>query len=76
MRTEGLVIDKNQTHKHRVHAGKLDDPGTILEHTPRKSLKLLAEETGVSTSSVRPAIQFLKLRPNKTIVIHARLAAT
>jgi DeoR/GlpR family transcriptional regulator of sugar metabolism len=35
---------------------KLDDIGARLEHTPRKSLKRLAQETGVSKSSARRAI--------------------
>jgi hypothetical protein len=42
-----------------------------LEHTPRKSVKRLAQETGVSKSSARTATQLLKLRPYKTTVIHA-----
>jgi hypothetical protein len=50
---------------------KLDDIGARLEHTPRKSLKRLAQETIVSTSSARTATQFLKLRPYKTTVIYA-----
>jgi hypothetical protein len=50
---------------------KLDDVGARLEHTPRKSLKCLAKETGVSKYSTRSATQLLKLRPYKTTVIHA-----
>jgi hypothetical protein len=46
---------------------KLDDIWARLEH---KSLKRLAEETGVSESSARMAIQLPKLRRYKT-VIHA-----
>jgi hypothetical protein len=53
----------------------LDDIGARLEHTPRKSLKHLAEETGVSKSSGKTATKLLKLRPYKTTVIHAHLAA-
>jgi hypothetical protein len=46
--------------------------GARLVHTPRKSLKRLAQETGVSKSSARTATQLLKLRPYKTTtVIHA-----
>jgi hypothetical protein len=41
-----------------------------LEHTPRKSLKRLAQETGVSKPSTRTATQLLNLRPYKTRVIH------
>jgi hypothetical protein len=44
--------------------------GARLEHTPRKSLKRLAQETGVSESSVRMGTQLLKLRPYKRTVIH------
>jgi hypothetical protein len=39
---------------------KLDDTGARLEHTPRKLLKRLAQETGVSKSSARTATQLLK----------------
>jgi hypothetical protein len=65
-------MDKKQKHKRRVLTEeKLDDIGARLELTPRKSLKRLAQETGVSKSSARRATQFLKLRPYKTTVIHA-----
>jgi hypothetical protein len=36
---------------------KLDDIGARFEHPPRKSLKRLAQETGVSKSSARTATQ-------------------
>jgi DNA-binding MurR/RpiR family transcriptional regulator len=52
---------------------KLDDIGARLEHTPRKSLKHLAQETGVSESSVGRVTQLLKFRPYKTT--NPRLAA-
>jgi hypothetical protein len=54
---------------------KFDDIRARLKHTPRKSLKRLAHETGMSKSSARKSIQLLKLRPCKTTVIHALLAA-
>jgi hypothetical protein len=55
----GVLMDKKQNHKRRVLAEeKLRDIGL----TPRKSLKLLAQETGVSKSSPTMATQFLKLR--------------
>jgi hypothetical protein len=54
---------------------KLDDTGARLEHTPRKSLKHLTQETRMSKSSVRRATKLLKLRPYKTAVIYACLAA-
>jgi hypothetical protein len=76
LRTEGLLIDKKQKHKRLVLTEeKLDDTGARLQRAPRKSLKCLARETGVSKSSTRTATQLLKLRPYKTIVIHALLAA-
>jgi hypothetical protein len=49
---------------------KLDDLGARLEHTPRKSLKRLAPDTGLSKSSARRATQLLKLSPYKTTGIH------
>jgi transposase len=72
LRTTGFLIDKKTKHKHRgLPEEKLDEIGARLEHTPRKSLKHLAQETGVSKCSARIATQLLKLRPYKTTVIHA-----
>jgi hypothetical protein len=56
-----------QKHKRGVLAEKLDDIRTRLEHTPRKSLKRLAQ---VSESSARTVTQLMKLRPYKRILIH------
>jgi DNA-binding MurR/RpiR family transcriptional regulator len=50
---------------------KLDDTGARLEHATRKSLKRLAQETGVSKSSARRATQLLNRRPYKPTAIHA-----
>ncbi|PSN42479.1 hypothetical protein C0J52_09800 [Blattella germanica] len=44
---------------------KLNDIAERLEHTPRKSLKRLAHETGVSEFSARNATKLLKLKPYK-----------
>jgi hypothetical protein len=66
LRTTGLLINKKQK-----LSRKLDDRGARLEHTPRKLLKRLAQETGESKSNARTATQFLKLKPYKTTVIHA-----
>jgi hypothetical protein len=75
LRSTGILTRKKQKHKRRVLTEeKLDDTGANLEHTPRESLKRLVQETGVSESSARTAIKFLKLRPYKTTVIHASLA--
>jgi hypothetical protein len=57
----GLLIDKKQKHKRRVLTGeKLDATGPRLEHTPRKSLKRLAQETEMSKSNARTVTQLLK----------------
>jgi hypothetical protein len=76
VRTTGLVIDKKQKLKQLVLTEeKSGEIGARLEHTPRKSLKRLAQATRVSNSSARRAIILLKLRLYKTTVIHAQLAA-
>jgi hypothetical protein len=62
LRTTGLLIDIKQKNKRRVFTEeKLDDIWTRLEPTPGKSLKRLAQETGVSKSNTRTATQLLKL---------------
>jgi hypothetical protein len=77
LRSTGLLIDKKQKHKRRVHTEeKLDDTRAIFEYTPRKSLKRLAPETGVSKPSARTATQLLKLKLYKISVIHARLVTS
>jgi hypothetical protein len=70
LRTE-LLRGKKTEHKGRMLTEKLDDIGARLEHTPRKSLKRLAQDNGASKSSARTAKQLPKLRPYKTTVIHA-----
>jgi hypothetical protein len=68
----GLLRDKKQKHKFRVLTEEaLDDIRARLEYTPSKSPKHLAQETGVSKSSVGMATQLLKLKPYKPTVIHA-----
>jgi hypothetical protein len=57
LRTTRFLIDKKTKHKRRVLTEKLDDIGARLEHTPRKSLKRLAQETGVLKSSAKMATQ-------------------
>jgi hypothetical protein len=62
----GLLRGKKQKYRHQVVTDrKLKDTGTRLEHTDRKSLKRLAQGTGMSKSSVRMATQLLKLGPIK-----------
>jgi hypothetical protein len=59
----GFLRDKKQKHKCRmVPEEKLDDIGARIEHTPKKSLKRLAQEAGVSKFSARKATQLLNLR--------------
>jgi hypothetical protein len=66
------LIDKKQKYKNRVLTEeKLDDKGARLEYTPRKSLKCLAQKTGVTRSSARTATELLNLTPCKTTVINA-----
>jgi hypothetical protein len=61
LKTAGLLIGKKQKHKlQMLNEEKLDDAGARLEHTRRKSLKLLAQETAVSKSNARTATQLLK----------------
>jgi hypothetical protein len=72
LKSTALLIDKKQKHKCRVLTEeKLDDIGARLEHSPRKPLKCLAQETGMSKSTSRTATQLLKLRLYRTTVIHA-----
>jgi transposase len=67
LRSTGLLTEKKQKHKRRV----LTEENLRLEHMPIKSLKSLAQETGVWKSTTRWATQLLKLRPYKATVIHA-----
>jgi transposase len=62
LRTMGLLIDKKAKHKRRALTEEFHDIGARLEHTrtPTKSLKRLAQETGVSKSSATMAAQLLK----------------
>jgi hypothetical protein len=63
LRTMGLLTDKEQKHKCRVLT---EEKLEAIRARPRKSLKCLAQETGVSKPSARTATQLLKLRPYKT----------
>jgi hypothetical protein len=69
------TLNRQEKNKRRVFTEeKSDDIGARLEHTPRKSLKRLAQESGVSTSSASRATQLLKLRPYKTTLIRAMVS--
>jgi transposase len=70
VRWTGSVLDRKAESKRRVLTEeKLDEIGAQLEHTPRKSLRRLAQETGISISSARTAIRLLKHVTFKTVVI-------
>jgi hypothetical protein len=57
----GLLVDKKQKRKCGVFAvEKLDDKGARLEHTSRKSLEELFQDTGVLESNASRATQLLK----------------
>jgi hypothetical protein len=61
LRTTALSADKKQNYKRwALNEEKFDDIGVRLEHVPRKSLKSLAQETGVSKAGARTATQLLK----------------
>jgi hypothetical protein len=72
-RTTGLSTDEKQKPERRVlREEKLDAIRARFEPTPRKSLKRLAQETGLSKLSARRATPLLKLRPYKTTVTCSR----
>jgi hypothetical protein len=73
LRTTWLSTDEKKKHERWVLTEeKLDAIGARLEPTPRKSLKRLAQETGLSKPNARRAAQLLKLRPYKTTVTCSR----
>jgi hypothetical protein len=66
LRETGSLRDKRNELKRQVLTEeKLDDIGARLENSPRKSLKRLAQEAGVSKSSARNATKLLILKPYK-----------
>jgi len=48
---------------------KLDEIGTEFEYCSQKSLRYLAQETSVLESSPQDAIQLLKLKPFKMMMM-------
>lgn len=61
VRATGSLLDRKPELKRRVLTEeKLDEIGARLEHSPRKSLRCLAQETGVSITTVRTATKLLK----------------
>jgi hypothetical protein len=72
LKTTGSSLDKKPGRKWIVLTEEtLDDIGARLETSPRKSLKWLAQETGVLMTSSWRATKLLKLWPYNTTVIHA-----
>ena len=70
--TTGSVLNKK---RHRTKTvlteAKLDYIGAILEHSPQKSLKTLAQQTGMSVSSARKAKLLLHFECNAITPVHA-----
>jgi hypothetical protein len=62
LKTTVLLPNKKPDRKRTVLTEEtLDDIGTRLETSPRKSLKRLAQEIGVLITSIRRATKLLKL---------------
>jgi hypothetical protein len=77
LRSVSILIDNKQKNVRRVLTeGKLHDAGTRLQHTPRKSLKRLTQETGVSKFNARRATKLLNLRPYTFTPCSRRIKAT
>jgi hypothetical protein len=69
VRTHGILIDRKQLKITRVLTVEtLDDIGRSLENYPRKSLRRLALQIGVSVGSVWTTTKLLHIRPYKTTV--------
>ncbi|PNF15704.1 hypothetical protein B7P43_G12455 [Cryptotermes secundus] len=71
VRTHGILIDRKPLKRNRVLTEeKLDDIGHRLENSPRKSLRRLAQQSGVSLGSAWTATKLLHIRPYKFTVVH------
>jgi hypothetical protein len=67
LKTTGSMLDRKPDRKRNLLTEeKLDDIGTRLETSPRRSLIRLAQETCVSEKSASRATKLLKVRPCKT----------
>jgi hypothetical protein len=70
VRTHGILIDRTPLKRNRVLTEeKLDDSGRRLGNSPRKSLRRLALQNGVSVSSVWTATKLLHIRSYKITVV-------
>ncbi|PSN49850.1 hypothetical protein C0J52_14124, partial [Blattella germanica] len=66
VRETGAFADKNPNHKRTLLTQKkLDDICACFEQSHHKSLSKLAEQVGVSVSSVWNATKLLKFKPYK-----------
>jgi hypothetical protein len=70
VRSTGSLLYKTPVRK-RHNEETFDERAARLEHTPQKSLRRLAQDTGISKSSAAVATNLLKLRPDKATVVHA-----
>jgi hypothetical protein len=61
------LMEKN----HVLTKEKLRETDATLEHTPQKSLRCFAKETGISNISAAIAMKLLKLWPHNVTVVHA-----
>jgi hypothetical protein len=67
VRKTGVLRDSKPRRRRRVLTEeKLDEIGALFEESPRKSLKRIAQETGVSIKTVRTARELLQLWPYET----------
>jgi hypothetical protein len=70
LRTHGISIDRKPFKRNRVLTEeKLDDIGHRLENSPRKSLRRLARQSGVSVGSAWTTTKLLHIRPYKIAVV-------
>jgi hypothetical protein len=66
VRSTGSFLDKKYARQNTVLTDeKLDETEARSEHSPRKSLTRLVQQTQVSTTTVRTATTKLRLFPHK-----------
>jgi hypothetical protein len=67
---KGILIDGKQLEgNHVLTEEKLDDISRRLENSPRKSLRLLALQSGVSMGSASTATKLLHIHPYEITVV-------
>jgi hypothetical protein len=71
-KTTVLVLDKKiKRRRHVLTEEELDDTGSRLKRSPRKSLAKLAEEADVSVTSAGTGTKLPELRPDKITQVHS-----